>query len=106
MYGHDGVHGAFADFCSRWDEGVGELVKEGDSLSDGLKPPSISSCKVRAPTFAATPPPMAPPAVIDMAELGETHNPRDLIPATPTRSWRTGGRSRMSPPIWPRPGTA
>ncbi len=37
MYGHDGVHGAFADFCSRWDEGVGELVKEGDSLSDGLK---------------------------------------------------------------------
>jgi len=43
MYGHDGVHGAFADFYSRWDEGVGELVKEGDSLSDGLKPPSISS---------------------------------------------------------------
>jgi hypothetical protein len=37
MYGHDGVHGAFADFCSRWDEGVGELVKDGDSLSDGLK---------------------------------------------------------------------
>jgi len=37
MYGHDGVHGAFDGFCSRLDEGVGELVKNGDSLSEGLK---------------------------------------------------------------------
>jgi len=37
MYGHDGVHSAFDGFCSRWDEGVGDLVKNGDALSEGLK---------------------------------------------------------------------
>ena len=35
---------------------------------------------------------MTPPAVIDMAELGETHNPRDLIPGDPNAIVENGRR--------------
>lgn len=37
LYGHTGLHGAFSDFCARWNDGIDQLVDDvgiiGESLS-------------------------------------------------------------------------
>jgi hypothetical protein len=35
-YGHDGVHGAMATFCDRWNEGLDILIKDADAIGDIL----------------------------------------------------------------------
>ena len=35
-YGHDGLHGAMATFCGRWNEGLDILIKDADAIGDIL----------------------------------------------------------------------
>lgn len=36
-YGHDGLHGAFAHFCDRWQEGVEILLEDGEAIGEALR---------------------------------------------------------------------
>lgn len=36
LYGHNGLHGAFSDFCDRWSEGVDQLVEDAGLISESL----------------------------------------------------------------------
>lgn len=35
-YGDDEVYGAFADFCSRWSDGLDVLTKDAGTIADSL----------------------------------------------------------------------